>query len=469
MQLLTWLWVLLEVVLLFGAAIFVHELGHFLVARWRGLKVEGFSIGFGPKIFGWTRDGIDYALRWIPAGGFVRLPQMITSDALEGKNAPAAPLPPISPLSKTLVALAGPIMNAVFAFVLATLLFFIGLPVLVNPAIVGAVEPGSPEAQLGIRPGDRVVSVDGHAVKSWQEAQQITMLAPTNVLRVVIERAGVQTTYYLTARMENQLGVKLLNLDPTSHPVIRDVFRGSPAEQAGLRRGDEVLALAGARVIGTEQLTELIKKRPNQPSSIEVLRGETHVALTVTPKLEPAAGIGVIGVEIGASTRSVYQVQWPGPLPWTLVGQICQETFDTITALFHSKQTGVGVGNLSGPPGILAALAAEVKADFRLGLRFMILLNISLAVLNLLPLPVLDGGHIAMAFLEQLRGRPLSPRVQEYATTAFAVLLISFMLYVSYNDVRRFPLFRSLFNQQVQIETGSASSNSASPTPNPSR
>ena len=127
----------------------------------------------------------------------------------------------------------------------------------------------------------------------------------------------------------------------------------------------------------------------------------------------------------------------------------------------HSKQTGVGVKDLSGPPGILAMLAVELRADFRLALKFMVLLNISLAVLNLLPLPVLDGGHILMAVIEKVRGKPLSPRIQEYATTVFAVVLISFMLYVSYNDVvKRLPLFRIMFQQDVQIQSGTTDSNS---------
>jgi regulator of sigma E protease len=175
-----------------------------------------------------------------------------------------------------------------------------------------------------------------------------------------------------------------------------------------------------------------------------------------------------LGIRIGTSATSVYQVQRPGPLPWQLVGQLSAETFNTIGALLHSRQTGVGVKDLSGPPGILAMLAVELKVDYRLGLKFMVLLNISLAILNLLPLPVLDGGHIAMALLEKVRGRPLSVRVQEYATTVFAFLLISFMLYVSYNDVvKRFPLFRSLFNQQVQFEHSSGQSNAPAGSTSP--
>ena len=137
MHFLNWLYVIVAVVLLFGASIFVHELGHFLVARVRGLKIEGFSIGFGPKVFGWTRDGIEYAVRWIPAGGFVALPQMITSEAIEGKSESQEELPPVSPLSRILVSLAGPAMNAVFAFCIAAAIYVLGLPVLVNPAIIG--------------------------------------------------------------------------------------------------------------------------------------------------------------------------------------------------------------------------------------------------------------------------------------------------------------------------------------------
>src|SRR5438445_4714331 len=135
-------YVIVAVVLLFGAAVFVHEFGHFWMARRRKLKVEAFAIGFGPKIFGWVKDGIDYSWRWIPAGGYVKLPQMMTSDALEGERAnPEEKLPPISPWSKILVAFAGPFMNLAFAFFIATVIYFTGLPMAVNPSIIGYVEP----------------------------------------------------------------------------------------------------------------------------------------------------------------------------------------------------------------------------------------------------------------------------------------------------------------------------------------
>jgi len=455
--LLHWVYVAAVVVLLFKAAILVHEFGHFLMARRCGLKIEGFSIGFGPKVFGWRRGGIDYALRWIPAGGFVALPQMATSTALEGQSQTAEPLPPASPGSKILVALAGPCMNALFAFVLATVIYFLGLPVLVNPAVIGGVEPGSAEAKLGIRPGDRIVAVNGKEVNSWEEAQTTVMIARTNVVPVTIERGGVRKNYFLTAKVNDLIHLKLLDLEPREHPVIHRVTPGTAAAQGGLEAGDLIQSIAGVPIVGQQQLVDLIRKRPLQPTLISVLRGQRSLSLTVTPKQDPSTKAGVLGIEFGPSQTSVYQVQRPGPLPWDLVSTVCRQTFDTLAALVHSRQTGVHLSDLSGPPGILAMLATEARADFRLALRFMVLLNVSLAILNLLPIPVLDGGHVLMAVVEKIRGRPLSPRFQEYTTTAFAAMLISFMLYVSFNDlVRRLPLFRVMFDQQVQIEPAAA-------------
>ena len=464
MQVLTWIYVIAAVVLLFGASVFVHEFGHFWVARRRGLKVEGFSIGFGPKLFGWTKDGIDYAWRLIPAGGYVKLPQMVTSEAIEGK-ADQGEVPPVSPWSKILVALAGPVMNGIFAFAIATIIYFVGLPVRVNPAIVGNVPPDSPEAKAGVHTGDRVVAVNGKMVKSWEDAQMTVAMARTNVLPVTLERGSSNLVVYLTAQVNPELGLKLLDLEPLDHPVIQQVLPDSAAQAVGLKSGDEVISFSGVPVVGQEQLVSLIKKRPSEPSRIEVIREGEHLRFEVTPKVNPSTGGGMLGVMISPNLRSVYQLQRPGPPPWEMVDDVLQQTFSTIGALVHSKQTGVGVKDLSGPPGILAMLAVELKADFRLALKFMVLLNVSLGILNLLPLPVLDGGHIVLSVIEALRGEPVSRRLQEYATSVFAILLISFMLYVSYNAVvKRFPLFRFMFNQQVGIEQEAGGTNAAPAT-----
>ncbi|PAW80512.1 MAG: RIP metalloprotease RseP [Pedosphaera sp. Tous-C6FEB] len=456
-----WIYVVFAVLLLFGAAIAVHEWGHYWVALKRGLKVEAFAIGFGPKIWGWTKDGIEYSIRWIPAGGYVKLPQMITSEAIEGEQK-GEPLPPVSPWSKILVAFAGPFMNLVFAFGIATLIYFVGLPIKVNPSIIGHVAPGSEEAKLGIQAGDRIISIDGKLARSWEDVYQTVALARTNVLPVVLARTNAagasapageeRKTYHLTAPVKEGVGLKVLNLEPRDHPVIKGLVAGGAAEAAGLKPGDEIIEFNHLPIAGRDQFIAEVQKRGGMATDILVKRGTERVKLAVTPRGDPTAKVARIGVEVGSSTVEIYQLQKPGPLPWVLLGEVCDQVVSTFSALAHSKQTGIGAKDLSGPVGIFAVLAAQVKQDYRLALKFMILLNISLAVMNLLPIPVLDGGHIVMAIFEKLRGKPLSVKIQEYATTAFAVLLLSFMVYVTFYDIKRISIFRSMFSQEVQIE-----------------
>jgi regulator of sigma E protease len=480
--LLSVLYVAAAVIFLFGAAVFVHEWGHYFVARKCGMKVEAFAIGFGPKIFSWVKDGIEYSWRWIPAGGFVKLPQMITSEAIEGGNKTGEPLPPASPISRILVAMAGPAMNMVFAFAIATFIYFVGLPMLVNPSVIGYVEPDSAEAKLGIQAGDRVVQVDGQPVHTWQEVLQTTALARTNTLNVVIEHNGERKSYQLEAKASETAGLKLLNLDPQEHPTVMRVRPGMPAEAAGVQRGDIVMKFAGVPIWGTEQFIKLVQSRPDQASEMVVERGpqKQKVTLTITPRVgsvesepgffsklfarfskksapgktaEPEKKHGFVGIEF--HTPSAYEVQKPGPLPWDQVNEVWSRTIGVFSALIHSKQTGVSAKDLSGPIGIFAMLSIQVKVDYRLALSFLVLLNINLAILNMLPLPVLDGGHILMALVEAIFRRPVPVKLQEYATTVFAVLLISFMVFVSYHDILRFGLFKTMFQQETQVkETG---------------
>jgi regulator of sigma E protease len=451
MWLLNTVYVIVAVLLLFGAAVFVHEYGHYWMALRRGLKIEGFSIGFGPKIVSWMRDGVEWSWRWIPAGGFVKLPQMTTSDALEGKaEETATPLPPASPSAKILVAFSGPLMNVVFGVVIAFFLWGVGIPIEVNPPIIGYVEPGSREAKLGIQAGDVIQSVDGKQVTAWHDVQETTMLARSTNLPVVIARPGKTTnTYELHTVVSEALGLKMLDLDPRDHPVIKRVLSKSPAEAAGLQAGDEVLMFAQVPLFGRDQFISLIGKCAGQTKDIVIKRNGQRLTLKITPRFDPALKAGRVGVEVG-SGNPVYRVEHL--TPWAQISIVLERTVSTFSALAHSKQTGVGLKDLSGPPGILTLLAYYVNTDWRLALSFLVLLNINLAIINLLPIPVLDGGHIVMALVERLFGRALPHRLVEYVTTAFAFLLIGFMLYVSWNDVQRWSLFRSMFKQQVTIE-----------------
>ncbi len=467
MFILTILYVAVVVVLLFGAAIFVHEFGHYWVARKRGLKVEAFAIGFGPKIFGWTKDGIEYSWRWIPAGGFVKLPQMITSEALEGEQK-GEPLPPVTPWSKILVAFAGPFMNIVFALAIATFLWIVGLPMPVNPPVIGYVEKDSAEAKLGIRPGDAFVSVGGELVTTWQDVAMAAALSTTSVIPVVIERDGQKAEFKLTAKVDDEDAIRLksFNLDVQSLVLVGRVDAGGAADTAGLKPMDRILSLAGIRIFSQRHLADTINANTDKAAEMVVERAGEQVQLNVTPKFDKELKRGRIGITFSPPPVK-YQVQRPGPTPWAQFADVWNKTVKTIKALANSKETGVGAKDLSGPVGILAMLSAFVKTDFRLALSFLVLLNLNLAVLNLLPVPVLDGGHIVMSIIEKIRGRQLNVKFQEYTTTAFAMLLISFMLYVTFFDIKRVPLFRALFERETKIEQPTKTPNQNSPAPSP--
>ncbi len=432
----------LGVAVLFGLAIFVHEYGHYRMARWLGLRIEGFSIGFGPRVFSWTdRHGVLWALRWIPLGGFVKLPQMITSEALEG---PAGTnVPAISPQAKIAVALAGPTMNGVLAFALASVVWWVGLPVALNHTVVGYIKPGSPEELAGVREGDRILSVQGKAVSSWEDIQVEAALALTNVLTLSLERThGAKAIVTVPTDYQADLKLKYLRIGPRDHPAIRQVNPGSPAEAAGIREGDLLVSFDGVQVVGQRQLVDLIQARAGKEAELEVTRSGQAVRMRVTPRLDPEAKVGRIGVLLGPAAEPVYTVQRPGPTPWKQVSGTVQRIGQFFQAMVHPKASRVGVENLNGPVRIFGMLASELKVDLRRALALMVVLNINLALLNLLPLPVLDGGHILFSLVEIVTFRRIPPRLQELVTLASGALLLSLMAFVMFNDIRGIATFR---------------------------
>ncbi|HEX7577053.1 MAG TPA: M50 family metallopeptidase, partial [Verrucomicrobiae bacterium] len=295
--------------------------------------------------------------------------------------------------------------------------------------------------------------------KSWTDVMEFTMLARTNVIPVVIEHAGVSNTYNLAATVSEAIGLKVLNLDPREHPVVGGVESGKPAALAGLQSGDKILSVNGIPVPGQDQMVEVISKSAGKPCVIVFDRKNERKSVTVTPQYDPVNKRARIGIVFSAG---VYEVQHP--TPWAQVKDVCEKMISTFSALAHSKQTGVGAKDLAGPVGILAMLASQVNSDYRLALSFLVLLNINLAFINLLPIPVLDGGHILMAIIEKIRRRPLSLKFVEYTTTGFAVLLLSFMLYITvFGDLKRFAQYRDLFKSDVQIEQSAQPADSTVP------
>jgi regulator of sigma E protease len=224
---------------------------------------------------------------------------------------------------------------------------------------------------------------------------------------------------------------------------------GQPAEAAKVKVDDEVVGFAGVPISSQDQFIKLIQKRGGQKTPIAVLRDRRRVELSVTPVVDPATKKSHVGIMFTLG-KDVYLIEHPTPL--SQVNDVIDQVYRTIAALAHSRESGVKASDLSGPVGIIGVLAVQWNTDYRLALHFLVLLNINLAILNLLPVPVLDGGHIVMAIIERVRGRPLGLRFVEYITTVFAALLICFMLYVTWYDVKRVPLFKLMFNRETQIE-----------------
>jgi regulator of sigma E protease len=424
----------LLVLFFFGLTIFIHELGHFLVAKRCGMRIERFSVGFGPKIWGYTKDGVDYRVSWFPFGGYVALPQMSPMETIEGETeSKAEDLPPVTPASKFKVALAGPMMNIGLAVVLAMVLWYVGMPT--NLAIVGWVDSGSPEELAGVRPGDRIVEVNDQKVKTWTDFMEVVAFSREPTVRVVVDRSGEQKEFLLETKLNEQFSIKTLDhLWPRGHPFAQNVDTGSPAERAGLMAGDEFVSVEGVPIYSSDQLRALFGKRLDQPTELKVRRAGVMYPLVVVPQMDPKYDIVRIGVELGDHMEIVR----PGPTPIAQFQEVLVSMWRMVKGLAHSKETGMTARSMSGPVGILAMWwYAIVNGGLRMGLHIAVLLNINLAVINLLPLPVLDGGHILFAALETVRRKPLSARLVHAASMTFAVLLISFMALITVFDIQK--------------------------------
>jgi regulator of sigma E protease len=243
--------------------------------------------------------------------------------------------------------------------------------------------------------------------------------------------------------------LKTLNLDAKDHLVIGTVAEETPAAAAHLQPDDEIVAFAGTPISSYDEFTNLVQEFGGKKTALVVRRSNQLLTLQVTPKMDSTQKVFILGVKF-APGRDFYDIEHP--TPWAQVRDVCEQVYGTVTALVHSHESGVKASDLSGPVGIASVLALQVKADYRLALHFLVMLNINLAILNMLPIPVLDGGHILMAILEKIRRRPLEVRFLEYTTTVFAILLICFMAYVTIYDIKRIPLIHSLFKRKTQIE-----------------
>jgi regulator of sigma E protease len=520
--------IVFEVLLIFNLLIIVHELGHFLAARWRGLHVDKFGVWFGRPILKRTVGGVEFSLGWIPAGGFVLLPQMATMEAVEGKaGVSGSDLPPIKPLDKIIVAAAGPLFSFLLALVFATIVWAVGRPMAEadTTTTIGYVAPDVPAAKAGFKPGDKILEVDGHPVTrfngmvdsiGWYVVRSEGTTIPFKVQRgdqtltinsgferpetsgwerkslrqvglqpaitpIVAKVApdseaakagleandqivdiGGQKIYYLKqisewAQQHSGQALPLtvirdgrsfhVNMQP-GRLVISGVIENSPADVAKLQKGDKIIALNDEQIYDIDAINQYVDANPDKVLTLTVQRGNQTVAVRIRPAIpdRPIAQEGkahpIIGFYTGENTDGI---TWDagGKMTTAHISPIEQvfagvETITNTIGALLSPQSDIKLQHLSGPVMIMRTyyLLFQSEWGWQLALWFSVVFNINLAIINLLPIPVLDGGHILLAILEAVRRRPLNIRVLEVLQGACAILLIGFMLYVSFYDVQ---------------------------------
>lgn len=418
-----------------GVLVFVHELGHFLLARWHGVRVLTFSLGFGPKLLKWRRGDTEYAISAIPLGGYVKMAgDAADSDAsIQGK--------PDEFMSKTKwqrfqIFVAGPAMNMVLAFIIMTFVLYQGAPMplfLEKPAVVGTVLAGSAAAKAGLQPGDEVFKVDGKIVANWEAMQMEVLPRADQAMELGVRRGGQELTLQATPDAQGKFHAGELGITPVIHPQIASIVPGGAAERVGLQVNDIVLALEGKPVMQPD-LVKTFQGSAGKPLTLTIERDGQRRDVAVTPELKGDVGLigaGILGMEIRKFDPTFWQAT-------KLSAERCVEgstlIFKTLAGLLNGATSRK---QLAGPIGIAQLSADAAQAGWLELFTLMAMLSLNLGILNLLPIPMLDGGHIFIMALEGAARRDFSMRVKEKLLMAGFLVIMLLMVTVIYNDLTR--------------------------------
>lgn len=432
---------ILALIVTIGILVTVHEYGHLLVARWCGVKVLKFSVGMGPSLFSWRgRSGIEYSIAALPIGGYVRM-----LDAREVEVAPEErdqSFNAKSPWQRMAIAFGGPLAN----FLLAILVYWL---VSVSgesgfAPVIGDVAPDSPMAQAGVPANVEIVAVDGRETPTWQalNMQLVRRLGDSGHVELTTRRPGsdqlsthrVPIERWLQGQRDPNI-IRELGMAPFP-AVMGEVMSDGAAAEAGIRTGDRILAVDGQDIAGWGEWVQAVQRAPGEALVLDIQRGDQQLSLELTPaarELEDGRSIGFVGV------GPTHRVAHFGPLEAVprALGQTWDTTVLTLDVLRKMVVGLVSTSNLSGPITIATVAGDSAQSGLETFLAFLALLSVSLAVLNLLPIPVLDGGHILYCVAELIKGSPVSERTQRLGVQIGIVLVASLMLLAIYNDLAR--------------------------------
>ncbi len=411
-----------------GIVVFVHELGHFLVARWCGIKVLRFSIGFGPKICSWKRGETEYCVSWLFFGGYVKF----LGDELDNETAhkTEGAYYSVSPWKRIWTCLAGPGMNLLFAFVMYCMIFVMGRPVLVDEkvTIIGSIVKDSPAQSAGLMPGDQIIRMDNHAISSWKEVLNTIALSSNDKLHMGVLRDGQNLDIEVTPQMDAKRGVRMIGISRKETIKVGEIDPGMPAEKAGLQKGDIIIGFEGQKIYQWNELMGAVQTHGDKEAILLVNRQGNNLELAITPQKSQDEK------ELSMGFTSEMDFVTEHPNPFTEMKNDIQNIFQTLSALFARTVSPKG---LSGPVGILVIIGMFAKAGLVYFLGLMALISVNLGVFNVLPIPVLDGGHVLFNLIEIIFRRPLPKKALIIIQNIFVTILIGFILFVTYQDIAR--------------------------------
>ena len=441
----------LALALTLGILVTLHEYGHFWVARRCGVKVLRFSVGFGKPMFSWyDKHGTEFAVAAIPLGGYVKMlderegpvPEELRDQAFTSKP----------PSQRIAIAAAGPVANFLFAIFAYWLLSVVGVTH-VAP-IVGQIADESVAERVGLQEGMEIHAVDGHRVSSWRDVNMriLERTGEHGLISMEVSEDGARGTvsgelsgWGLSDDTPNPLAeFGITPWRPAVPPVLGQISDGGRAQAAGLQPGDRIVAVDGEPISSWFELVEFIRNAPEQTLQVTIERNGAEQSVSVTPEAktqESGESIGFVGAGVEA-------ISWPEEVlrdvsygPFAAVPVALSETWaDTRLTLVAIKKMVTGLlspTNLSGPITIARVAEASVSSGFEDFVRFLAYLSVSLGILNLLPVPVLDGGHIVYYTIEALRGKPLSEQAQAFGLRIGMAMILTLMVFALYNDLMR--------------------------------
>ncbi len=419
-----------------GIMVLVHEWGHFIVAKAFGVRVQIFSIGFGTRLWGYKRGDTDYRISALPLGGYVK---MAGDNPLEDRKGDPDEFLSKPRWQRVLIALAGPAMNIVLSVLLVAGIYMRGSQqpaYLDKPMVLAGVLPDSPAQKAGLEAGDKVIKINSKNNPTWDEARLELMSAlPGHLLSLEVDRNGQQVSLSVPSgqTMEDIYGY------PPDRLLISSVTSGMPAERSGLKVGDEIRKVDGTELASVIEFPKLVQDSQGRPLNLEVQRGDRALQLEVRPQ-QVSQKNGVSRWQIGIGIRGGDLVERRLSFGPAIVDSastnimMARQVAYVVVQLFRGK---VSLNQLEGPLGIAKASGEAAKEGMAELLSLMAMIGVNLAVLNLLPIPPLDGGHILMLFIEGTIRRDLSVRVKERFVTVSMVFLLLVFAVVMYNDVVR--------------------------------